>query len=284
MIAGAVLAAALSFVLLTFGTGIGLSLLSPYSSHSYGRAAASIAALWGLIVPIGSLLAGGYIAGRMRAPREGADEAEAEFRDGLHGALVWGVAVLFGALLTFFAASATAQTGLSIGAAGAADKGAIYAPALDTLLSPVTVADATPAPPTPIAKPPASTPALSSVPRSTDEHDAAAHVIASAVAAGHLSASERSYLANLVAQRTGMSAADAEKRVDQAFAEARHAADRVRRAAVVTALVTATALLIGLAGAWYGAQRGGHHRDRNIPARFTWGWSTLGLEVAACKV
>ena len=81
IIAGAVLAAALSFVLLTFGTGIGLSLLSPYSSHSYGRAAASIAALWGLIVPIGSLLAGGYIAGRMRAPREGADEAEAEFRD-----------------------------------------------------------------------------------------------------------------------------------------------------------------------------------------------------------
>ena len=140
--AGAVLAAALSFVLLTFGTGIGLSLLSPFPPHSYGRAAASIAALWGLIVPIGSLLIGGYIAGRMRAPREGADEAETEFRDGLHGALVWGVAILFGAVLTFFAASATAQTGLAVGAAGAAQKGALYAPALDTLLSPVTVADA----------------------------------------------------------------------------------------------------------------------------------------------
>ena len=43
----------------------------------------------GIMVPIGSLLIGGYIAGRMRAPREGADEAETEFRDGLHGGLVW---------------------------------------------------------------------------------------------------------------------------------------------------------------------------------------------------
>src|SRR5580765_325379 len=72
--AGAILAGALSFVLLTFGTAIGLSLLSPYPGHSYGRAAASGAAVWGLVVPIGSLLIGGYIAGRMRAPREGADE------------------------------------------------------------------------------------------------------------------------------------------------------------------------------------------------------------------
>jgi hypothetical protein len=118
--AGAILAGALSFVLLTFGTAIGLSLLSPYPGHSYGRAAASVAALWGLVVPIGSLLIGGYIAGRMRAPREGADEAETEFRDGLHGALVWGVSVLFGGLLTLFAASATAQTGIA-----SADKGAI---------------------------------------------------------------------------------------------------------------------------------------------------------------
>jgi hypothetical protein len=270
--AGAVLAAALSFVLLTFGTGIGISLLSPDPSHSYGRAAASIAALWGLSVPIGSLLVGGYIAGRMRAPREGADEAETEFRDGLHGALVWGVAVLFGAVLTFFAASAAAHTGLAVDPAGAAEKGAVYAPAVDTLFSPVTVADATPAPapPTSAAKLGVGAPTSPSAVRSADE--AAERVIASGVAAGHLGASERSYLANLVSQRTGMSAAEAEKRVDQAFAEARHAADRARRAAVVTSLVTATALLIGLAGAWYGAQRGGHHRDRNIPARFTWGW------------
>jgi hypothetical protein len=97
-------------------------------------------------------------------------------------------------------------------------------------------------------------------------------VIAAAVASGHLSPTQKSYLAGLVSQRTGMNPADAEKRVEQTFAEARQAADKARRATVVAALVTATGLMIGLAAAWYAAQRGGHHRDQNIPARFTWGW------------
>jgi hypothetical protein len=270
VIAGAVLAGAISFVLLTFGTAIGLSLLSPYAGQSYGRAAASVAALWGLVVPIGSLLIGGYIAGRMRAPREGADEAETEFRDGLHGALVWGVSVLFGGLLTLFAASATAQTGIA-----SADKGAIYSSATETLFAPATVADATSNPtltPSPSAKPSSATAASTTTARGIDENAGAKGVIAAAVTSGHLSPTQKSYLAGLVSQRTGLNAADAEKRVDQTFAEARQAADKARRATVVAALVTATGLMIGLAAAWYAAQRGGHHRDQNIPARFTWGW------------
>jgi len=267
--AGAVVAAALSFVLLTFGTAIGLSLVSPYPAHSYARAAASLAALWGLVVPIGSLLIGGYIAGRMRAPREGADEAEIEFRDGLHGALVWGVSVLFGALLTFFAASATAQTGI---VTASTDKGAIYSNAAETLFAPVTVADATsaPTPPSPSAKPSSATATLTTSARGIDENAGAKGVIAAAVAAGYLSPAQKSYLAGLVAQRTGMSTTDAEKRVDQTFDEARKAADKARKGAIVAAFVTATALMIGLAAAWYAAQRGGHHRDRNLPARFPW--------------
>ena len=267
VIAGAVLAAALSFVLLTFGAEIGLSLLSPYAAHSYSHTAASVAALWGLVVPIGSLLIGGYIAGRMRAPREGADEAETEFRDGLHGALVWGISILFGAILSFHAASATAQTG-----AVAFDKGAIYTVATDTLFAPATVADATPTAPSPPPAPakPSSIVAPSITAKGADENIGAERVIATAVAAGHLSPAQRGYLTGLVSQRTGMSASDAEKRVDQTFAETRQAADKARRATVVAALVTATGLMIGLAAAWYAAQRGGHHRDQNIPARFTW--------------
>ena len=272
VLAGAVLAASLSFVLLTFGTGIGLSLLSPYPAHSYGRAAGSIAALWLLVVPIAAFLIGGYVTGRMRAPREGADEAETEFRDGIHGALVWGVGVLFGALLTLFAASATAQTGAAIGAP-AVDKGAVYAPALDTLFAPVNIADASPSvsPTTPASRATTGTPSSNTSNR-TEDHDSAERIIASSVAAGHLGAADRSYLTALVSQRTGLSSADAEKRVDQSFAQARDAADEARKAGVVAVLVTATALLIALAGAWYGAQRGGHHRDSNIPARFNWAW------------
>jgi hypothetical protein len=264
VLAGAVSAAAVSFVLLTFGAGIGLSLLSPYPAHSYGRAAASLAALWGLVVPIASLLIGGYIAGRMRAPREGADEAETEFRDGLHGALVWAVSILFGALLSLHAVGATAQTGTSM---AAADKGATVAAAADTLFAPVPVADTTPSPPPITTK---ASPPTAAFAKGADENLGAERVIAAAVAAGNLTPVQKSYLSGLVAQRTGMSTADAEKRVDQTFAEARQAADTARKASVVAALVTATGLMIGLAAAWYAAERGGHHRDQNIPARFTW--------------
>ena len=138
-----------------------------------------------------SLLIGGYIAGRMRAPREGADETETEFRDGLHGALVWGISILFGAILAFHAASATAQTG-----AVAFDKGAIYTVAADTLFAPATVADATPTAPSPPPAPAKSSsivaPSISA--KGADENIGAERVIATAVAAGHLSAAQRGYL------------------------------------------------------------------------------------------
>ena len=69
-----------------------------------------------------------------------------------------------------------------------------------------------------------------------------------------------------------MSQAEAEKRVNDTFADAdraaREAADKARRAAVLTGFVTAASLLISLAAAWWAAQRGGHHRDNAIPARF----------------
>jgi hypothetical protein len=169
---------------------------------------------------------------------------------------------------TLHAAGATAQTGISV---ATADKGAILTAAADTLFAPVTVADATPTPPSPtnlgVTK---ASPSTTPIAKSADENAGAERVIAAAVGAGHLTPAQKGYLSGLVSQRTGMSTADAEKRVDQTFAEARQAADWARKGVVGAALVTATGLMIGLAAAWYAAQRGGHHRDENIPARFTW--------------
>jgi hypothetical protein len=82
-------------------------------------------------------------------------------------------------------------------------------------------------------------------------------------------ASEKTYLAQIVSAQTGLPPADAEKRVDEAYAQAIRAVDKARKASVVAALATATALLLGLAAAWYAAQHGGRHRDNNIPAKFT---------------
>ena len=85
ILAGATAAAALSFVLLTAGAAIGLSLVSPYPSQSYGKWAATVATAWALVVTIGSFLAGGYIAGRMRSAWGESQSDEIEFRDGIHG-------------------------------------------------------------------------------------------------------------------------------------------------------------------------------------------------------
>lgn len=108
--AGAVAAAAISFVLFTAGSAIGLSLVSPYPSRSYGSWAATLAAFWAMFVPILSLLIGGYIAGRMRAAWS-SSAGEVEFRDGIHGLLVWATSILIGGALAFLAAMSAAQVG-----------------------------------------------------------------------------------------------------------------------------------------------------------------------------
>ena len=83
-----------------------------------------------------------------------------------------------------------------------------------------------------------------------------------------ISAADRSYLAQLVAARTGLSQPDAEKRVADAVAQAkaaeakaRQAADAARKAAAHMALWTCLALLIGAFVASYAATIGGKQRD-----------------------
>ena len=90
-------------------------------------------------------------------------------------------------------------------------------------------------------------------------------IVARSVTAGSLADSDRSYLATVVAQRTGLPQAEAERRVNETITEAtratREAADKARRAAVLGGLVTAISLLVSLAAAWWAAQKGGNHRD-----------------------
>jgi hypothetical protein len=90
IIAGAVLAGALSLLLLQFGTAIGLAadyaITSADSDLAWRIVAITIWLFW--IELLASLL-GGYLAGRMRSPIPDATPHEAEFRDGVHGLLVW---------------------------------------------------------------------------------------------------------------------------------------------------------------------------------------------------
>jgi hypothetical protein len=112
--AGAVLAAALSFVLLTFGMAIGLSTTSPWpNSGLSAKVLASVAVFWTMAQQIGSVMVGGYVAGRMRW-RWHEKGHEADFRDGLHGALVWAVGLLISAFLVFATVGAVARAGTNI--------------------------------------------------------------------------------------------------------------------------------------------------------------------------
>ena len=253
--AGALATAALSFVLLSAAASLGLSLISAYPGHAYAKTGGTVAALWSLIVTIGSFMLGGYIAGRLRSSwREGGPD-EVAFRDGMHGFLVWSIGIVAGSFLVLLATMTTAQVGANAASTAAAQSDTVLAPATDTLLRSSPTAPAT----------------------ALLDRDEVARVLRISVANGQMSANDRGYLAQAVAQRAGIPAADAEKRVDTAFVDAQRAVESARKAAALTGLLTASALLIGLAAAWYGAQRGGHNRDHNI-------WGRSPMMVRECRV
>jgi hypothetical protein len=250
VLAGAVLAAALSFVLLTFGAAIGLSATSPWPNSGLSvKVIASLAVFWALAQQIGSLMAGGYVAGRMRSRWHEAGD-ETEFRDGLHGGLVWAVAVLISAFFVFATASLAVRTGSAV--AGATSR---TTNPMDTVL------DA-------MLRTPAGAPQSRNTVASDEIRGDLTRILTSAVATGSLSAENRTYLASLIAQRTGVPQQEAEKRVDDAITAARTAADKARRAAILTGFVTAAGLILSFGAAWWAAIKGGQHRDNSVPARF----------------
>jgi hypothetical protein len=268
VLAGAALAAALSFVLLTFGTAIGLSATSPWpNSGLSSKVIASIAVFWVMAQQIGSVMVGGYVAGRMRSRWHEVGH-EVEFRDGLHGGLVWAVGVLISALLVFATAGVATKTGAEVlgktvgSLANSTDQRDAV---LDTMLRSSTPAQA--------AGPGSSAqPTTTTRPRAANMDETRAEIsriLASSIASASISSENRTYLAQLVAQHTGATLQDAERRVDDAVKAVRAAADKARHAAILTGLVTAAALIISLAAGWWAAMRGGHHRDTAVPARFT---------------
>src|SRR3954465_11190051 len=113
-IAGAIVAAATSFVLMGFASSVGLMVASP--SPTWGDASAWLAILsgfWIVVVAVGSFALGGYLAGRVRSTWR-ASEHEIEFRDGVHGLIAWAIGVMLGAaLLALTATTFTVGTAAS---------------------------------------------------------------------------------------------------------------------------------------------------------------------------
>ena len=258
VIAGAIGASAISFLLLTFGGAVGLSLTSPLPYEGgLGAWGVMFAVLWwAVMVQIGSFFAGGYLAGRMRAPiGDGGDETA--FRDSTHGFLVWAVGVL---MIVFMAAGVggaalkTASQSVSAfaGAATTSDKGGVSTAdyAADMLLR---------------RTGPGGTAQAGG---NEAQREEVKRIFANTISNKELTARDRDYLAQIVATRNGVSQDDARSRVDQAIQEtqryeikAREAANKARKAGVLSGFLAAASLLISLAAAVGGAALGGTHRD-----------------------
>lgn len=98
VIAGAVVACAISAVLVQFGAAVGLTQTSPVLSADANITPGFVlgTGIWLLWVQVIASLVGGYLAGRMRTPivDVGATAHESDMRDGVHGLLVWATATL----------------------------------------------------------------------------------------------------------------------------------------------------------------------------------------------
>src|SRR5215207_6321150 len=254
VIAGAIAAAALSFVLFTFGSSLGIALAS--SSPSWRDASVALAVLSGLylvLVTIASFGFGGYIAGRLRSRwAASTDTDEVEFRDSIHGLLVWALAVALGALLAAAAAAAVAATSApAVSLPNTTAGEPIIAYDLDrffrTRQAPPSAADMS------YSRAEAARIALRAASRG-DRGDLA---------------EDRAQLVRIVSARTGLTGPEAEARVTDFIEISTTAIRKARRSAVVVGFMTAAGVLLGAAVAWFAAVAGGSHGD-NIPLSLNW--------------
>ncbi len=246
IVAGAILAAGVSFVLITFGAAIGLSMTSPSATWRDTSALLTLlSGLWVLVVAIGSFALGAYVAGRTRSGWAGASEDEVEFRDGVHGLLVWGLAIIIAVLLELgaanVAASAAARAGGPTGPSRSA--GSSTEPFLALELDRLFRSD-----------------------RPGERVDAetraeASRIISTGLGRKDMAGDDRAYLVRLVSAKTGLNPADAERRTGEVIGQAKQAVSQARRSAVIVAFMTAAAMAAAAAVAWFAAGIGGRHSD-----------------------
>ena len=99
VIAGALAAWAVAFIFISLGTGIGLTVATPYSGP--GATTMTIAgAVWLILAETMAFTTGGYLAARLRI-RDHIPGPETKFRDAAHGFMAWvvGVVVMIAVLL-----------------------------------------------------------------------------------------------------------------------------------------------------------------------------------------
>lgn len=271
--AGAVAAAATTLILLAITSGLGFAAVSPWpNSGVSGTTFTLLTAAWLIAVHAIASSVGGYMAGRLRTKWTSVHTDEVFFRDTAHGFLSWATGMIAGALLLGSLATSAIGTGAQAGAnlLAGVTQGATAAAAssagsntgssgIDPTAYFVDALFRTDRP-------------------APDANDQSVRVeigriLANAVRAGELPPADRTYVAQVVATRTGVPQADAERRVDemvnnakQAMSatsdRAKQAAETARKGATYAALWMSIAMLIGaLCSSAFAAFAGGLRDD-----------------------
>jgi hypothetical protein len=254
-IAGAIVAAALAFVLNSFGVALGLGLSS--ASPTWRDTSFALVLLSGLFLLLAALASyglGGYVAGRMR--RRSATDEGSEFQDGMHGLLVWGIATVLAGLIAAVTLPVLSRVP---GMAATSPQAANVIPGessigfeLDRLFRGSEKRSAT---------------------ELVYDRAEAARILLTTSSHSGMDPTDRGYLVKLIATDAGIPAPDAERRVDEAASHVKQAVNRARSSTVILAFMVGAATLLGAVAAWAAAVTAGRYRDGREPVPSFFNWS-----------
>jgi hypothetical protein len=252
IIAGVVCASALAYVLHAFAGAIGLSLSSTAPTwRDASWALVLLSGLYILLVALASYSFGAYIAARLRAPVTSAADGT-EFRDGMHGLVVWALATLLTGLIVLATAQAASRLVAPSGAPSTSVAGEnLLAYDLDRLFR------------------------SDRRPQGSDMNYTraeAGRILLTASSHRGMQADDRTYLVRLVAAMTGLAPTDAERRVNDVIAQTKENISRARRSAVIFGFMVGASALLGAVAAWFAACVGGRARDGREELHPLWDW------------
>jgi hypothetical protein len=248
-IAGGVAATAVTFFLLTLGSGFGLLLVHPTTdSGSASPVFLTAGAIYFFVAQAFGFVVGGHLAGRLLAPLF-ESEVQENFRAAAHGFIAWAVAIL--ATLTMVALAGMAASNNAATTAGlygaSASKSTNVTPTaylVDVLFQPNTSSN-------------------------ENARAEAGRILDAGLARGEvITPDDHERLTIIVAQQAGIGRDRAAERIDQMQADiqakTKHAANVARKAASYTSLWIAVSLLFGAVLAVFAAVTARHEDDRDV--------------------
>jgi hypothetical protein len=229
----------------------------------------------------------------MRRRVDNATPDEVAARDSIHGMVVWGLGVLIGAWIAGSVIGTAANAVGNVAGGAAQAVGSVVQGAGQPWAARLGAATAARAgedgeggldlgglqPDRGRQQPPAARARGEQIDPNAQVSPVARDVIFEVARTGELTEENREILAEELARNSTVSEEEANQRIDQAVQQvtqirdeaaqrveqteqaARDAADRARRAAVLTGFLVAAGFAIALAAAMYGAGLGGRHRD-----------------------